>query len=70
MNCCENHKKHATIQSNMNSSKTYTCPMHPEVEKDEPGSCPECGMDLVESKGEQNMHEQHDHGNHNHNDHS
>ncbi len=25
----------------------YTCPMHPEVVRDEPGSCPKCGMDLV-----------------------
>jgi Ni,Fe-hydrogenase III large subunit len=25
----------------------YTCPMHPEVSRDEPGSCPVCGMDLV-----------------------
>lgn len=25
----------------------YTCPMHPDVMKDEPGSCPECGMALV-----------------------
>ncbi len=25
----------------------YTCPMHPEVIKDEPGACPICGMDLV-----------------------
>lgn len=24
----------------------YTCPMHPEVEQDHPGSCPICGMDL------------------------
>ena len=27
--------------------KLYTCPMHPEVIKEEPGSCPICGMDLV-----------------------
>ena len=26
---------------------TYTCPMHPEVRQDKPGSCPKCGMDLV-----------------------
>jgi Cu(I)/Ag(I) efflux system membrane fusion protein len=26
----------------------YVCPMHPQVIKDEPGSCPICGMDLVE----------------------
>ena len=24
----------------------YTCPMHPEVVQDEPGSCPKCGMAL------------------------
>ncbi|MBW6500339.1 MAG: hypothetical protein K0B05_03000 [Bacteroidales bacterium] len=28
----------------------YTCPMHPEVIIDKPGSCPICGMDLVEKK--------------------
>jgi len=32
-------------------SKTlYTCPMHPEVIKEEFGSCPICGMDLVPMK--------------------
>ena len=25
----------------------YTCPMHPDVLEDAPGSCPVCGMDLV-----------------------
>jgi len=25
---------------------TYTCPMHPEVRKDKPSSCPKCGMAL------------------------
>lgn len=29
------------------SSKQFTCPMHPEIVKDEPGACPICGMDLV-----------------------
>ncbi|MDZ4225481.1 MAG: heavy metal-binding domain-containing protein, partial [Candidatus Andersenbacteria bacterium] len=28
----------------------YTCPMHPEVVRDAPGICPECGMALVSSK--------------------
>ncbi|NJB84105.1 heavy metal translocating P-type ATPase [Wenyingzhuangia aestuarii] len=28
-------------------SEAYTCPMHPEVLKEEPGDCPICGMDLV-----------------------
>ncbi len=26
---------------------TYTCPMHPQIVDDKPGSCPICGMDLV-----------------------
>lgn len=25
----------------------YTCPMHPQIVKDKPGTCPICGMDLV-----------------------
>ncbi|MFA5802665.1 MAG: heavy metal translocating P-type ATPase [Thermoleophilia bacterium] len=27
-------------------SKIYTCPMHPEVRQNHPGSCPKCGMAL------------------------
>jgi hypothetical protein len=35
---------------------TYTCTMHPEVVKDEPGKCPKCGMDLVKKEvGETTM---------------
>ncbi len=26
---------------------TYTCPMHPEIQRSEPGNCPKCGMTLV-----------------------
>ncbi len=28
----------------------YTCPMHPEIERKEPGKCPICGMKLVPKK--------------------
>ncbi|SEW51742.1 efflux RND transporter periplasmic adaptor subunit [Chitinophaga arvensicola] len=27
--------------------QTYTCPMHPQVIQEKPGTCPVCGMDLV-----------------------
>jgi len=30
------------------SGAMYTCPMHPEVVSDKPGSCPKCGMALEE----------------------
>ena len=29
----------------------YTCPMHPEIERNAPGSCPKCGMALVPIAG-------------------
>lgn len=30
--------------------EVYTCPMHPEIIRDAPGSCPICGMDLVKKE--------------------
>ena len=35
----------------------YTCPMHPEIIEDKPGSCPICGMDLVPMPSKDNEHE-------------
>ena len=36
------------------SKTTYTCPMHPEVIKDQPGNCPKCGMELVPNEKAKN----------------
>ncbi|WP_316776895.1 copper-translocating P-type ATPase [Pedobacter antarcticus] len=35
----------------MNDTYKFYCPMHPEVRRNEPGSCPICGMDLVAAAG-------------------
>ncbi len=35
-----------TMPSSSGSAGKYTCPMHPEVVQDGPGSCPKCGMAL------------------------
>jgi Cu+-exporting ATPase len=35
----------------MASGTRYTCPMHPEIVRDAPGSCPICGMTLVPIAG-------------------
>jgi Cu(I)/Ag(I) efflux system membrane fusion protein len=40
--------------------KVWVCPMHPEIMQNHPGTCPICGMDLVESKN----HAGHEHGIH------
>src|SRR2546426_5373576 len=31
-------------------SRSYVCPMHPEVRQGEPGRCPMCGMTLVQEQ--------------------
>ncbi len=36
--------------ANQVAKLTYTCPMHPEVQSNKPGSCPKCGMKLVVDK--------------------
>ncbi len=36
--------------SKQKSGQQYTCPMHPEIIRDEPGACPICGMDLIPLK--------------------
>jgi len=38
-------------------SVEYTCPMHPEIVQNEPGSCPICGMDLVPKPSKNNENE-------------
>lgn len=38
-------KTHTSEDSNL-SKDYYTCPMHPEIRQDKPGSCPKCGMSL------------------------
>ena len=41
---CSQKNEHALHQA---AAENYTCPMHPQVIQDKPGSCPVCGMDLV-----------------------
>jgi len=43
----------ATEHAEKHQDPNYVCPMHPQIIKNQPGSCPICGMDLVEVKVEQ-----------------
>ncbi len=45
------HSAAATPAAEPHAGATYTCPMHPEIVRDEPGSCPKCGMALVPIAG-------------------
>ena len=61
------------------STTEYTCPMHPEVRQDGPGTCPKCGMALEPVGGDSADsadhaaghagHAHHDHAGHAHHDH-
>lgn len=48
--CSDQHKKPAVVQAQ--SEIKYTCPMHPQIAEDHPGSCPICGMTLVKKTGQ------------------
>lgn len=44
-----NHEGHNEVQPAAETASTqFTCPMHPQIIQDKPGTCPICGMDLVE----------------------
>lgn len=56
--------KHKMEYRQKEEAKTlYTCPMHPEVLKEAPGTCPKCGMELIKvksNKREDEMHMDHE----------
>lgn len=55
--------KHDSTEMKMDHSKmtkTFVCPMHPEVTSNNSGKCPKCGMDMKEMN-EQKMEENHKH---------
>ncbi len=60
----DNHEHNNTNHEHGEMMTQYTCPMHPEVVKDEPGKCPKCNMDLVEKTSSDNHHENHEGHNH------
>ncbi len=44
-------KENSQQQKNQTSqNEIYTCPMHPQIIKHEPGNCPVCGMQLVKKE--------------------
>jgi Cu+-exporting ATPase len=45
------HAEAAPSGAESGARPRYTCPMHPEVVRDAPGSCPKCGMALVPIAG-------------------
>ncbi|WP_165852072.1 HlyD family efflux transporter periplasmic adaptor subunit [Mucilaginibacter terrenus] len=51
LTACSNPKP-APVAVQAKSDVKYTCPMHPQIMEDHPGSCPICGMNLVKKSGQ------------------
>lgn len=45
-----NNKEKTDHTAHDQEKDVYTCPMHPEIIRNAPGSCPICGMDLVKKE--------------------
>lgn len=64
MDCCSHFDPNKSeMKHDQSAGGYYTCPMHPEIKRDKPGMCPECGMALVPVKGKK-MKSSHDHSSH------
>ena len=52
--CCHTHYESEKSEVKLipkHGPVDYTCPMHPEVVREDPGSCPKCGMALEPKSG-------------------
>lgn len=68
ISCGETSKKDAEAgaAASQTATATYSCPMHPDITSNQPGSCSQCGMDLEATAtqteaGNDHGHD-HDHG--------
>jgi membrane fusion protein, copper/silver efflux system len=52
LSACSNPKPVPAAITQAKSDVKYTCPMHPQIIEDHPGSCPICGMTLVKKTGQ------------------
>lgn len=55
----EHNHNHSEDQNPFEQSSEYVCPMHSQVARDEPGTCPICGMDLVKKEPKDDQTEDH-----------
>lgn len=47
---CNSNSDNKKVSANTGTEETYTCPMHPQIIRHEPGNCPICGMPLVKKE--------------------
>jgi Cu(I)/Ag(I) efflux system membrane fusion protein len=47
---CKSNSDNKKVSTKEGTEEIYTCPMHPQIIKHEPGNCPICGMPLVKKE--------------------
>ena len=47
---CNSQDKNVHAEHEQEGNEVYTCPMHPEIIRNAPGTCPICGMNLVKKE--------------------
>jgi membrane fusion protein, copper/silver efflux system len=47
---CNSNLNNKKVSTNSDTEDIYTCPMHPQIIRHEPGNCPICGMPLVKKE--------------------
>jgi membrane fusion protein, copper/silver efflux system len=47
---CNSSSDNKNVSTNTSTEEIYTCPMHPQIIRHEPGNCPICGMKLVKKE--------------------
>jgi Cu(I)/Ag(I) efflux system membrane fusion protein len=50
--CNQNQQVKQPVPNQKTGDTKYTCPMHPQILEEHPGSCPICGMTLVKKSGQ------------------
>lgn len=52
VSCTKSNDKNSSLDSGAHDHKKaiWSCPMHPQIKKDNPGTCPICGMSLVQAE--------------------
>lgn len=59
-NSCTHKDKEGEVKKEQKTEKTlWTCPMHPQIKKEAPGSCPICAMTLVPVQTEKTSLDEH-----------
>lgn len=54
-NTSTSHEDHELVKTEKDGEIIWTCSMHPQIQRNEPGDCPICGMELIPMESKSNQ---------------